>query len=95
MKTTKLETWHLGKRAGNPAIYGKDGEEIAEILHVLNDEWRENARLICAAPELLAALIESLNYVVLRGAGMDLSSDALNGLCAAIRAAISKAQGTA
>jgi hypothetical protein len=48
--------WHLGKRAGNPAIYGKDGEEIAEMLHVLNDEWRENARLICAAPDLLAAL---------------------------------------
>jgi hypothetical protein len=48
--------WHLGTRAGNPAIYGKDGAEIAEILHVLNDEWRENARLIAAAPELLAAL---------------------------------------
>lgn len=45
MTNTKLETWHLGKRAGNPAIYGKDGEEIAEMLHVLNDEWRENARL--------------------------------------------------
>jgi len=55
MTTTKLETWHLGKLAGNPAIYGKDGEEIAEILHVLNDEWRENARLICAAPDLLNA----------------------------------------
>jgi hypothetical protein len=48
--------WHLGTRAGNPAIYRKDGAEIAEILHVLNDEWRENARLIAAAPELLAAL---------------------------------------
>jgi hypothetical protein len=48
--------WHLGTRAGNPAIYGKDGAEIAEILHVLNDEWRENARLFAAAPELLAAL---------------------------------------
>jgi hypothetical protein len=48
--------WHLGTRAGNPAIYGEDGAEIAEILHVLNDEWRENARLIAAAPELLAAL---------------------------------------
>jgi hypothetical protein len=46
-------TWKLGKRAGNPAIYGKDGEEIAEMLHVLNDEWRDNARLICAAPDLL------------------------------------------
>lgn len=48
--------WHLGKRAGNPAIYGKDGTEIAEILHVLTPEWRENARLMAAAPELLAVL---------------------------------------
>jgi hypothetical protein len=49
-------TWHLGTRAGNPAIYGKDGTEIAEIFHVLTPEWRENARLIVTAPELLAAL---------------------------------------
>ncbi len=55
MKNKKLETWHLGKRAGNPTIYGKEGEEIAEMLHVLNDEWRDNARLICAAPDLLNA----------------------------------------
>jgi hypothetical protein len=48
--------WHLGKRAGNPAIYGKDGTEIAEILQGLTPEWRENARLIAAAPEMLAAL---------------------------------------
>ena len=48
--------WHLGKRAGNPAIYGKDGTEIAEILHVLTPEWRENARLIVTAPEMLAVL---------------------------------------
>jgi hypothetical protein len=47
--------WHLGKRAGNPAVYGRDGEEIAEILHELNDEWRDNARLIASAPDLLAA----------------------------------------
>ena len=48
--------WHLGKRAGNPAIYGKDGTEIVQILHVLTPEWPENARLIAAAPEMLAAL---------------------------------------
>jgi hypothetical protein len=48
--------WHLGNRAGNPAIYGKDGTEIAEILQGLTPEWRENARLIAAAPEMLAAL---------------------------------------
>jgi hypothetical protein len=59
MTTTHTHTsgpWHLGKRAGTPAIYGKDGAEIAEIFHVLTPEWRENARLIAAAPELLGAL---------------------------------------
>ena len=54
--THTASPWHLGKRAGNPAIYGKDGTEIAEILHVLTPEWRENARLIALSPELLAAL---------------------------------------
>jgi hypothetical protein len=48
--------WHLGKRGGNPAIYGKDGTEVAEILHGLTPEWRANARLIAAAPEMLEAL---------------------------------------
>jgi hypothetical protein len=87
--------WHIGKRSGNPAIYGKDGTEVAEILHGLTPEWRANARLIAAAPELLAALIASLDYVVLKGAGMELSSEALNELCAGIRAAIAKAEGNA
>ena len=31
---------------------------MAEILHGLTPEWRENARLIAAAPEMLAALEE-------------------------------------
>jgi hypothetical protein len=53
--------WHLGKRGGNPAIYGKDGTEVAEILHGLTPEWRANARLIAAAPEMLAAL-QSLTH---------------------------------
>lgn len=48
--------WHIGKRAGKPAIYGKDGEEIAEILSELTTEWMGNYRLIAAAPEMLAAL---------------------------------------
>ena len=48
--------WHLGKRSGNPAIYGKDGVEVAEILHGLTPEWRSNARLVAAAPDLLTAL---------------------------------------
>jgi hypothetical protein len=53
--------WHLGKRGGNPAIYGKDGTEVAEILHGLTPEWRANARLIAAAPEMLEAL-QSLTH---------------------------------
>ena len=48
--------WHFGKRADKVAIYGKDGTEIAEILHGFTPEWRENARLIAAAPEMLAHL---------------------------------------
>ena len=54
--THTTSPWHLGKRSGNPAIYGKDGTEIVEILQGLTPEWRENARLIAAAPEMLAAL---------------------------------------
>jgi hypothetical protein len=71
---------------------------IAGIIGITWDRMVENQanlNLISAAPELLAALNESLNYVVLRGAGMDLSRDALNKLCAEIRAAISKAEGNA
>jgi|LakMenEpi03Aug12_release.lakeMendotaPanAssembly.Ray.scaffolds.fasta_scaffold210023_3 hypothetical protein len=54
---------HLGRRAGNPAIYSQDGAEIAEILQGLTPEWRENARLIAAAPELLAAVQELAGMV--------------------------------
>ena len=55
--------WHAGKRAGNPAIYSQDGAEIAEVLHVLNDDWQGNARLIAAAPDLLAAVRELAEMV--------------------------------
>jgi hypothetical protein len=65
------------------------------VIATMHINSENNARLIAAAPELLAALIESLNYVVMRGAGMDLSQEALNELCAGIRAAISKAEGNA
>jgi len=78
--------WYLGKRAGNPAIYGKDGTEIAEILQGLTPEWRDNARLIAAAPELLEALKELLADKYL--------SDPINAdRMAKARAAIAKATG--
>ena len=89
--------WHLGKRAGNPAIYGKDGTEIAEILHGLTPEWRENARLIAAAPEMLAAL-ESL-AIGLSPASVDLQQENENlaDLCRVCREiaenALAKAKG--
>ena len=75
--------WYLGRRAGNPAIYGKDGTEVAEILHGLTDEWRANARLIAAAPEMLAAL-ESIT-VGLSPASVEMQRENLAQLCQVCR----------
>jgi hypothetical protein len=87
--------WHVGKRAGNPAIYGKDGTEVAEILQGLTPEWRENARLIAAAPEMLEAL-ESL-AIGLSLASVDMQRENLADLCRVCReiaeSAIAKAKG--
>ena len=89
--------WHLGARAGNPAIYGKDGTEIAEILHVLTPEWRGNARLIAAAPELLAAL-KALE-IGLSPASLEIQKDSLADFCRTCleiaQQAIAKAEGKA
>jgi hypothetical protein len=89
--------WHLGKRAGNPAIYGKDGTEIAEIFQGLTPEWRENARLIAAAPEMLAAL--QAVAIGLSPASLKLQKDSLADLCRTcseiIQEAITKAGGNA
>jgi len=81
--THKNSPWHLGKRAGNPAIYGEDGTEIAGILQGLTPEWRENARLIAAAPEMLAAL-ESL-AIGLSPASVDMQRENLADLCRVCR----------
>jgi hypothetical protein len=59
--------WHLGKRAGNPAIYSQDGAEIAEVLSVLNDDWKGNARLLALAPELLGLLRDASQFETLTG----------------------------
>jgi hypothetical protein len=82
--------WHLGKRAGNPAIYGKDGTEIAEILQGLTPEWRENARLIAAAPEMLAHL-ETLVFGIAEGVLIPKDGAAIT----AARETIRKARGEA
>ena len=93
--THKNSPWHLGKRAGNPAIYGEDGTEIAGILQGLTPEWRENARLIAAAPEMLAAL-ESL-AIGLSPASVDMQRENLADLCRVCREiaenALAKAKG--
>jgi hypothetical protein len=87
MKHTHTNTpWHLGKRAGNPAIYGRDGEEIAEILHELNDDWRDNARLIASAPSLLTMLRRMLDETSGGGAPCPLTLEHA-------RQAIAKAEG--
>ena len=82
--------WHLGKRADKVAIYGKDGTEIAEILHGLTPEWRENARLIAAAPEMLAHL-EMLVFGIVEGIPIPKDGAAIT----AARETIRKARGDA
>ena len=67
MNTHTFGPWHLGKRAGNPAIYSQDGAEIAEVLHVTNDDWQGNARLLAAAPDLLGLAKEARQFEVLTG----------------------------
>lgn len=57
--------WHLGLKPG-PMIYGSDTSQVADLRGDLLDksEALANARLIAAAPELLAALklaVESLH----------------------------------
>ena len=47
---------------GNPTIYGADGEEVVgcDEYYVFSNE--ADVRLICAAPDLLEALIEMMDY---------------------------------
>ena len=56
--------WESGN--GTTSIYGSDGKEVARrIWHGPQDDERSlaNARLIAAAPELLAALERTLNWL--------------------------------
>lgn len=56
--------WHVGLAARERAIYGPKGEHIATLPDMLFDgEILANVRLIAAAPELLAALQESLKQI--------------------------------
>jgi hypothetical protein len=78
--------WPYRWRKGFIRIVGSDGEDIARIHPSLREEV--NARLISAAPDLLAALQEAINvieYIKPEGNG--------NGTIIRGRAAIAKAIG--
>ncbi len=49
--------WHVGMKPG-PLVYGPQGEQIVNMTEpmLFDEENAENARLIAAAPDLLAAL---------------------------------------
>lgn len=78
--------WHIGRRF---IVYGPHGEQVADCSTVTNfaDENRANARLIVAAPDLLAAC-EKAEASLLSSNPLDFKV----GL-AAIRAAIAKTRG--
>ena len=84
--------WHIGKRAADVAVYGEKGEEIAKILSFYNsdEENKANARLIAAAPELLAHL-EMLVFGIAEGVSIPKDGAAIT----AAREAIRKARGDA
>ncbi len=53
--------WHVGQIRGQfQAVYGRLGEQVADCgnYSIPDKEGEANARLIAAAPELLAVLIE-------------------------------------
>lgn len=55
--------WHVGMKPG-PMVYGTRGEQVADCRGMLPDsECRHNARLIAAAPEMLA-LLQSIHGCV-------------------------------
>lgn len=89
--------WHIGMKPG-PMIYGERGEQVADMCAEMMEhgEHVANARLIAAAPELLAALrellkINAISAVVNIGAALPEPSAAYTKVLAA-RAAIAKAE---
>jgi hypothetical protein len=74
----KIEPFAFGRR-----IVGASGEEVAEVARSLNPDHKANARLIAAAPDLLAAL-ESL-AVGLSPASVEMQRENLADLCRVCR----------
>ena len=93
MKAHTPGPWRVGIRPG-PIVYGQQGEQVAN-LHVPmveSDENKANARLIAAAPELLAALDAIVRQMDQGGQG---STQVFNrdACIQRARAAIAKARG--
>ena len=85
--------WQLHK-SDDTLVIGTDGREVAEACgdYTEEAEWprmEANARLIAAAPELLAALKRAESHFGMLPSGMDEPGSVM----AEIRAAIAKAEG--
>ena len=80
--------WHIGLRP-SPMIYGADSSQVADFRGDLLDsgEAQANARLIAAAPDLLAALEMIANSDKHKGGTFVLELQTI------ARAAIAKAKG--
>jgi len=65
MTTHTKGPWHIGLKPG-PIIYDQHGAQIVSMREALlpDDENMVNAKLIAAAPELLAALVEFENLAL-------------------------------
>jgi len=84
--------WHIGKRYPAGAIYDEKGAEICGFSNLLHPaEIAANARLIAAAPELLAALRATLNP--LQQAQNRMGCVVASAAFLSARAAIAKAEG--
>lgn len=89
--------WHIGMKPG-PMIYGNDSSQVADLRADLLDkgERAANARLILAAPDLLAELIRITDAYAkaMKNAGVTHYPEALVEVKQA-RAAVAKATGGA
>lgn len=89
--------WHIGMKPG-PMIYGSDSSQVADLRADLLDkgERAANARLIAAAPELLACLIDAVRCLEFAAPIIEApENSAYRETIAQARAAIVKATGGA
>ncbi len=80
---------------GDDVVYGDGGDVIAEIpAHRTNEDWRDDALLIAAAPELLAAAKLVKDALEMWDADGELNFTQTVRALRAVRAAIVKAEGS-